>query len=509
MRENVFKTILVMSLLLLVLILPLANAQELTAEKEIYPFKKLEHKIEFGKTRELGGGSYLRLDLEAGSSLMVIWGESWNPGPVTIITRGIDVVGVKELANGSTSFINSETLFFYRLESIVEFQDLNGNGLYDRNTNNDTLSVSRGEPVEKGVSLSGIWKIRKDRPEVNENGLEWVFGLYAKNISYRSNQETTTGELNRTRPTPAMFLDEVGFTFHLKVTKQERTLRLEEYSAGDVSSTDEKSVRDRNSVVIDTSIKMGHKVVGWDFERDNRMPALMMRFSMKLGRTYDPLFLGEVKDTENARIYGNTRLIAFLDNTTGQNLWSDSSGMEKAGLVDTLKGGELKFGSDLKDLLKFFWKNEAFAERSDSRIKAGFQILGLRLIGPTDPIWNSPLLKGRPGMLISVTGGFTYPGTGSLTHDPGFTTTSMMVEVKMTDGNDDTDTSFLSRFNRTESISIIAILFVLLLLITVSIISTLSRRKYNVGDEELMREEEEEVFTVRTRKRDWNRLRPK
>lgn len=498
-------------------IFPLVEGTERAELSERRDPNEIPHRIEFGTTDALGGGSYLRMDIEGGASFMVLWGDRENPAPVTIISHGVDVVGLERSGNGSAHPITSNTLIFYRIEAIKEFQDLNGNGLHDHSKGREEVSAVRPEPVDKGCSLKAVWKVDKQRPYIKDGILHWEFTLHAWNISYRSLESQNTDRVNSTRPKKVMFLDKISLDFSVKVTKKLARMTFKQYPIINSDSPNQ----DADPAILDevgkstrttsSSVKHGLLIEGWDFEEKSTNPSLGVLFSLKFLRTMDSGPRAAAVEPAIESVFGKYGLFEKAGGPNSSVLWKEGEDIDPNKRDFSKVDGRFFFGKSQDEKLGFSWIGQISDKIYSEKSFANLQLLGMEKIEPGDPIWNNPLFKGRNGMGVSMNCAFIYPAARVIYHDPELTVTSIetLKDVDDVVMDDDDIIDGPGNLSTIESISILLIIMVIILMIIVVIIVSLTRRRYDPEDEEWMREEEEEVFIVRTRKKDWDRLRPK
>ncbi|MFW3145543.1 MAG: hypothetical protein ACMUIE_01880 [Thermoplasmatota archaeon] len=503
-------------LVLLAVILPalssIAGSQSLTSTPErIDQEKVIDHRITWGQTRDLGGGSYLRMDLETRASLLVIWGDRRNPAPITIVTRTNEVVGMEKLANG-TFPIESGTVMGYRLESLVEFQDDNGNRAFDAPERSLNDSKQEGERIVKSCSLVAAWSIRHARPVQTPEGMEWTFTLSARNLTYKTFQNTSDVAVS-TANTRKPFLEGIEFIFHLKVGKGEKMVLLQEHKLIEEGTEDrdlDKDVKqvERKLVNLNLSLKMDHHISGWDIDPRNRAPALMLKFSLHIGRTLDRDLVQDLWGNKKKALFGDPEIILSTEGDRDKKVWSEDV-KEPVQVAGSVPGkGALDLRSRLGRLAGLKWTNDLISPSDAEKKTSGFQFLGISLIGPRDPLWSIPLIGSRTGIGLTVHGAYTYPGLSSLFHDPVIETSSWKVEERRVE-NGGSDDPLKDAILEEGGVPILIVIGIVAVLIVIAVVSSLTRRRYDLGDEELMREEEEEVFEVKARKRDWDKLRPK
>ena len=468
------------------------------------------HRIFWGYVNDtsiLQGGKVLKLILGEESSLTFIWGTRENRGPITVITGGVDVLGHVDHGNGNVP-IRSEAITVYTLQGLVEFEDADNNGIYNMGS-----GISRdtgGEKIMKSASLSLAWTFHQKPPVNTGEGLEWTFSLEARNITY-TRIASDSGSLTASSVDARIFLELVKFVFHIRVTPAGEVRLLTDYRTDTVSTSSAagESVKTRYPMEgLTSSVKMDHLIRGWDFAGDNRRPMIMLKFRLGMGRTFDASLVRELYDRVKTIYYGSSSL-AYSAEGRESRFWTEDNREVKGIFSNATDRGALSLLLGDRALAGFLWSGSNFSDPVGSRnTMAPMALLeDPQLMGPVHGLWSTRLIAAKLGLGVSFSGVFHYRGGADIYHDPEIRTVGWKVKPK----DDDTgrDSILPGWFRERPGVSAVLVILVISILVAVSIIASLTRRRFDQGDEELLREEEEEIFEVRTRKRDWDRLKPK
>jgi hypothetical protein len=500
---------LIISVLFLQFIIPFTEGQDLS-KAEVAPLNEvIPHKLSRGWTREFGGGSYIKIDIgePQTATLIFIWGNRDIKAPITIIARGVDVGGQQDLRNGTKVPVTSETVTVYRLEGLVEFEDSNKNGFYDPSPRVSTVDSAQ-DRIMKAISLSLAWTFKQRAPRTTEDGLAWEFSIEARNVTYSRNTDTALRQVAVDRT--STFVELIRFTFHLSVSKNKETgsvLEIKPATSTTLSSENVKDAR-REMEKLDVKTKMDHHISGWDFSSDNKKPTLMLKFNMHMGRTFDRSIIDDISDPVRSRYFGDPSIGIKYSDIPRSVLWEEGGASPSLNGLDTSGEGDIGMLNDKRVLTRFFW-NDELLEINDAggrTLRSNLQIYNLSIMGPNSKIWQNEFFKGRIGIGITITGAYIYPRALNIHHDPGIEIFgwSMAEEIHVED-----DYPFIPGEITFEEVSALLAVIAVMILVAVAIILSLTRRRMDPGDEELRREEEEEIFVVKTRKRDWDQLRPK
>ena len=307
------------------------------------------------------------------------------------------------------------------------------------------------------------------------------------------------------------FVENIRFLFHLSVSRSMETGSvLEIKPTTSTSLTDEKVKETRGDLEkISVRAKMDHHISGWDFSNDNKKPSLFLKFGLHMGRTFDRSIINDISDPARSTYFGDPSIGIEYSDVPRKILWEESWERVLANKLDTSGSGDIGMLNGGRLLAKLFW-NDEILEMNDAggrTLRSNLQVHNLSVIGPLSKIWQSSHFRGRIGVGISAAGAYIYPRALNIHHDPGIETFGWrVIEKEDHIGDDD---RFIPGVLTIEEASILLAVIAVAIMVAAAIIVSLTRRRLDPGDEELRREEEEEIFVVRTRKRDWDKLRPK
>ncbi|MGA1848113.1 MAG: hypothetical protein ACMUHB_02120, partial [Thermoplasmatota archaeon] len=472
---------------LVMLILPLFSfSGEAQERSEVLSGDAIPHKIFWGyldDTDVLQGGKVLKLILGEESYLTFIWGTRENRGPITVITGGVDVLG--HVDHGSKKVpIKSEAITVYTLQGLVEFEDADDNGHYDPRS---TLSAdTAGDTIVKAASLSLAWTFHQRPPVNTREGLEWTFSLEARNITY-TRTASDAGSLTASSVDARIFLELVRFVFHIRVTPMGEVRLLTDYRTDNItsSSTTVDSRETRYPMEgMASSVKIDHLIRGWDYARDNERPMLMLKFHLGIGRTFDVSLVKDLYDRSKIRYYGSTSL-AYSTGSRESQFWTEDSKEVKWAPSNATGEGGISLLLGERSLAGFIWTGRGIpnsVDRMDTAVPtAAFG--DPKLIGPFNGLWSYRLIASRIGLGVSLSGAFYYGGGEDIYHDPEVRTVGWKVKPK--DENSGGDSILPGWFKERPGVSALLVISVVTVLVAVSIIAALTRRRYDMEDEEL------------------------
>ncbi|RLF67541.1 MAG: hypothetical protein DRN57_05575 [Thermoplasmata archaeon] len=490
----------------------------------------LDHRVISGTTQVLGGGNYTIIDVGGPLAFGIIYGNGTRAGPITIFTRGAETVGLFREDNW-TRALNVETYSVMRLNSLLEFNDTDDDGRFEPALTR--YELRRPDYAVKKVDLSLEWEASPMLEERTPRGYRFTMTLRARNVPYTvlggSSPDTTSaarseGSGNRemektenaemegnTSPERVAVLDEVRFDITIELTREGRMVMIPTYSLRE--STDDSTYlsvkRDKTYNLSGARAvwKMDHRISGWDFDPGNVNPELLLSFSLYFGKAYrSQASLGADRVAE---LVGKPSTVTANISGRSRTIWEEKRGQIIKSL-SRIDEGEMDYGERMTTAW-FHWKAGLGdgASPADSAERARLFLYGISIVGPDSEIWNNPLLNGRRGAGISITGGYTYPPSGSIYHDPGIGAVGFLTlpDRRTDDGGSENVIVNLIQEHTTATILITA--GVIALAVGAAAILTYTRRGGLVRDEELRWEQEEELFLVDRRKKDWEALKIK
>ncbi len=180
---------------------------------------------ETGSTTALGGGDHVFVRFGTDAAFGVVYGTNTTHNNIYIVAIKARYLGVAQVVDQAGASVATNrpikiyTLYAAKLDSLIEFRDLNGNGIadyarvYNSTTGGFTTYINRGDTLFKKVDLNTNWTLS---PIVQANGTSyrnWTFNLTARNLPYTA-VANYTGSV-------AGVLPLVRFTFHLNASLEQ------------------------------------------------------------------------------------------------------------------------------------------------------------------------------------------------------------------------------------------------------------------------------------------------
>jgi hypothetical protein len=386
-------------------------------------------KLETGYTEALKGGDYVGFNSSGKAWFGVVYGTATNPGPVRIASLTTRYLGVAEVYDRRGRLLNSGvgipvgSVAAQYLTNLYEFNDANGNGLFDYRILGDPFNprdITYSEPVYKSISLSTDWSLWG----LARNGQGgYDFSLSAENLPY-------TGMGNGSA---AGTLDNITFTFHVTMKVKAGSVKMPVFritvERGGVESSRWTGTREYKTQKLSSDFKTDHEITGWDFDPADPVSgrSLLLTSHALLG-AYIPLRTAEwIKE----------QFVWDLDGS-GVAEYSDSNGkvqnvtykapdvpLAKVAFRDggiSLRDGWQKYGalSWISDVDVYPYANSTQPKKDT----VAYQIT-----------WASKMImlnwKGAgSGTLnyVLLSGGFVYPGGYKVVHDPTFSAVAQLLD---------------------------------------------------------------------------------
>ena len=374
---------------------------------------------EVGTTELLGGGDYVHIKIGNNSDFGVIYGTEEHPNSIVIFSRVTKYVGTVEAYDTNGAKIGERTLrvtniFAHRLNAFVEFNDSNGNGIFDY-TGIIPYDYEPMEHVYKMVSLRTAWERSNITEEKNGNMSTWTFSLTAHNLTYIS----PNGSQMDTNDT----LDTVQFTFHLSAervyvnaTKMPHfKLTIDTHRVGRNGERYrvmkmERSYDTVSGWMMKAHAKYDQYIEGWDFNPSNQNPMLLLRFKsifMHMVSKREALW---IRHAAMNRIGANGT--ARFSTDSGNMSLNESNSMDNSTAYRMramhLKRRYIDIDDSWERVGRFTWVNNVTVDGNETQMHAQIQG-GMREIF----ISNDQIFVG-----FGVIGGLVYPAGEKIYHDP-------------------------------------------------------------------------------------------
>ncbi|MFO8110471.1 MAG: hypothetical protein R6U17_08155 [Thermoplasmata archaeon] len=320
------------------------------------------------------------------------------------VTSAKDESG-KQMYKGRPVRVNS--ILATRLHKIFEYDDMNGNGLWDFVMEEDGKFV-RYEPGYKYIDLSDAnWRVSEMIEGQDGDNLTWEFTLIAKDLPYYD-----VSCLPLKVPYQGMeneSLDYFNLTFHLTAgTTEVEGVKVPNYQMtmkGSMEQIEKKEAQEFSGVVGNYEIKWDHEIVGWDFEPNNENSTLLMSFGNIVGNRLPP----EMSPWQHR-----------LMNQAGEDLkaeYRDTKGEQRTNLTTEppmrerkLLRNRISYGGNWSRMGRFTWVSDVTVDGEDMEMYAQI-VRGSRVV--------SKDFMGRTFVGFAVHGGLNYPGGDNIFHDPG------------------------------------------------------------------------------------------
>lgn len=362
---------------------------------------------------------------------------------VSIYTRYLGVADVYE-EDGELKkagyAIPVRTIFTQKFENIFEFDDVDGDMLFDNRKSNGNASDFR-EPVVKRASLKTSWTPSEVEKLTDGNGTkEWSFSLTATNLAYKRPLLPLPVAGNDT-------LGEVTLTFHLYVDVEDRVAQnvpfykvtVSEKGEGNYNVDSSEYVEDRtySGRAVDAKFKYDHLIKGWDFDEDNSKPSLLLSTKLFFANGISDETAGWLRLANDDMVdtLGGDGKATFEDADGVKNMapstLNDDPAVNETGEELIVTGGDekpkfikknkLHFQDNWDNLGGLEWVSDVEVDGED--MEMFFQVHGGRrvLLGNAEKGY----LKG-----FGVIGGFSYPGGENIFHDPAFNSHAVSLEVE-------------------------------------------------------------------------------
>ncbi|UCE36920.1 MAG: hypothetical protein JSW00_15690 [Thermoplasmata archaeon] len=388
-----------------------------------------------GTTDKYGGGDYYMIAFgseEGGmdAAFGVIWGTKDNPNSIIPFVIQARYLGVAQVYDDDGELkeknfpIKVYTFYGMKLETMLEFNDTNGDGIFNFKRNKDPdywWDLWDYEPLcNKKIDLATAWTASEVTTSEDKTNQEktWEFSLTAENLNYEkvwplwpwdpANEENV--------------LEKLQFTFHLRaklvevdnvtvpqyyVTVTDDPDKKDEADAWPILSSERIENLTYNGKKAMYGVKWDHEIQGWDYNPYFTNESLLMEFKAILGnfvpatttRWFKAQFMNRLGEDGKARYMKQN----------GEMEKSSADDPEDKG-PRKLKANRIDFEGNWSRIGKFTWVSDVTVDGEEKQMYAQVQA-GMAFT-----------LKGRWGRLytgFALQGGLSYPGGDSIYHDPG------------------------------------------------------------------------------------------
>lgn len=399
--------------------------------------KNLNAKIytESGTTEAYGGGDYFLIAFGTNKTGLdaafgVIWGTEDNPNSIIPFVIQARYLGVAQVYDDEGNVIEHNfplklyTFYGLKLETMLEFNDENGDGICNFAKNPDAAwweSKWEHETIyNKRIDMKTAWTASNVTSSTDEDAKEktWEFSLTAENQEYK--------KLKLFWPldegAEENVLEELKFTFHLRarlvevdnvsvpqfnVTITDDLGLWDEAVAWPVLSSERMEDKIYSGKKAVYGIKWDHEINGWDFNPNNENKSLLLEFSAILGN-FIPATTTHWFKAEFLKYLGEDGKAQFT-NQNG-NIENSTAGDPEDLGPRRLKTNRIDFEGNWSKVGRFTWVSNVTVDGEEKEMYAQVQA-GIPFFIP-----------GRFGRIytgFALIGGLSYPGGDSIYHDPG------------------------------------------------------------------------------------------
>jgi hypothetical protein len=389
---------------------------------------------EEGATTALGGGDHFFVKFGTDAAFGIVWGTEETQNNVYFVIIKARYLGVAQVYDGDGELLQDNytikvyTMYAVKLDSIVEFDDVDGNDAlqYQRTFSEfegDFTSYVGPEPMIKKVDLNTAWNASEVALLEEDDSRTWSFDLTASDLPYVLLAENATEEVGDG------VLNSVTLSFNLEASMvQVDNASLPQWRItvttgplGAMTFVLPERIDDIQVVgkVIKYDVKWDQTIEGWDFDPANEKPMLIMEMQNIVGNLIPPL-MAKWMDTR-VLAYMNAIGVMTCESAAGNVEVNETTGSLPA--IRQLTATRLTFGSDWTRIGLLTWVDDVMVDGEPAMVKA--QVMaGHRVLASGE---GQTRFEG----FVALTG-LTFPGGSLIVHDPTFSSEAL-VDVSMTE----------------------------------------------------------------------------
>jgi len=422
-----------------------------------------------------------KLSLKLGDAKMRLsWGTVEDPGEISLFTTQTHFMGVADIHDSRGRFdkrvgIPVNTIFYQKLDGILEYEDLNNDGLFNvrgqgkAGTLNEISKANVShEPIMKYISYSNLtWTPSVLTEECNGNICQFDFSLEATSIAYQGNDVDVDQSL-----------DLIKYIFHITTTETTVEVeamphyRVETHKDRDknmkIDYTKQIGSSNITADVLNNVWKYDQILEGWDASANDSRLMTVVEYGMGAYMkdsvadwTMDQFqkmpgpkpFVGQAKKNsaihpppapkDNHDKFGHP-LKCGMDyvemNNNGQGNGQKNSKkfeqthcspegdeLKEEGIsnASAVRAGGLHFDNDGAKMASIRWVSNATVDGVEEEVL--FQLHGIRPIHKED-LQNSSLPDGHYKG-VRMIGGYNHPVGENITHDPEYDIDVMTIDT--------------------------------------------------------------------------------
>ena len=422
------------------------------------------------------------LSLKLGDAKMRLsWGTAEEPGEISLFTTQTHFMGVADLYDSRGRFdkrvgIPVNTAFYQKLDGIIEYDDLNNDGLFNVKSQGKAGTLDEitkanvsHESIMKYISYSNLtWTPSVLTEECNGNVCQFDFSLEATSISYQGNDVNASQSL-----------DLIKYIFHITTTETAVEVEAMPHYRVETHKDRHKNLKiDYTKQIGSSNItadvlknvwKYDQILEGWDASTNESRLMTVVEYGMgaymkdsvaewtmdQFQKTPGPKpFVGQAKkdsaihtpppppknvhDKFGHPLKCGGSYVEMGNNGQG-NEQKDSKKFEKthcspegeelmeegASNASVVRAGGLHFDNDGAKMASIRWVSNATVDGVEEEVL--FQVHGIRPINKED-LQNSSLPNGHYKG-VRMIGGYNHPVGENITHDPEYDIDVMTIDT--------------------------------------------------------------------------------
>jgi len=399
-------------------VLMMMLAAGFVAADDINHDREISTEIVTGSTDRMGGGDWIAI--RSGDIIFaVIYGTDENPNEIILLTEQKRYLGGADVYSTDEDLLKMQgipvnLIFAQKLKAMVEYIDVNGDGLFDLRWM-DNMTALPDRPV-KSASLNVAWELNDLSVITNDDETLVNFALTATDIPYNwvwhMNDTDMMGGMMRMGNVADGVVEQVTFSFHMRLAIENKTVQMVpwyrvEVDNGKIVGSEFLEYRNYTSDAINGTIKYDHYIEGWDFESNESMLAV------------ETTVLAGIHTSSRVNQWFRERHTVMNCEMNGTAVVSeDISGSESP----LLSRDTLRFNDNWEGFGRLSWISDVEVDNRTEQMM--FQIQN----GGALSIWH----RGHHFTGFMVRAAYLYPAGDVIYHDPIFASTTSTIDIDET-----------------------------------------------------------------------------
>ncbi len=384
---------------------------------------------EAGATDVLGGGDHFFVRFGTDAAFGIVWGTEDDENCVYFVAIKARYLGLAQVYNMDGEVIEDNrtvkvyTMYAVKLDSMLEFDDVNDDGLlnYTRSYDGDEFAnYTYEETVYKKVDLTTAWNASEVIETDGDDSRSWEFSLTAEDLPYELINESAEPVVGDN------VLNELKLTFHLtadlvqydNVSLPQWRITVTSGPLGKMLFMNAEMLENVqvSGKILKYDVKWDQEITGWDYDSNNTSPAVLLEFHSLVGNFISPLMATWMQMTTLS--YMNAVGVMNCESRDGELEVNETTGTltKPKELIQT----RLTFGSDWTSIGALTWVDNVTVDGEPELVKAqimaGHRVVALAKVG---------------GEWVTFTGfvalgAMVFPGGTSIVHDPVFSSEALV-----------------------------------------------------------------------------------